>query len=156
MCATYSHFSNLTHKRAAAYVLSWERTQGNVNESTEFGWSAVWWNEGLFMAGNPFEGPGAHLDLALFAHGPCGQVCILPWLVWPSTCRWAEAEWHRTRVTMRHSPSHPQGAHLRCEHSLMGSVASVLCFCRWDSDHTNADIKKGLLHYKHPQPIPLF
>lgn len=33
------------------------------------------------MAGNPFEGPGADLDLALFAHGPCGQVCILPWLV---------------------------------------------------------------------------
>lgn len=33
------------------------------------------------MAGNPFEGLGAHLDLALFAHGPCGEVCILLLLV---------------------------------------------------------------------------
>lgn len=29
--------TNLTHKRAAAYVLSWESTQGNVNECNEFG-----------------------------------------------------------------------------------------------------------------------
>lgn len=31
---------------------------------------------------------------------------------------------------MRHFPSQPQGANLFCEHSLMGSAASVLCFCR--------------------------
>lgn len=33
------------------------------------------------MAGNPFERPGAHLDLALLAHRLRGQACILPWLL---------------------------------------------------------------------------
>lgn len=93
-------------------------------------WSAVWWNEGLYIAGNPFKGPRAHLDLAVAAHGLRGLVCVLPWLVWPSPCRWAEAEGRCTTVTMRHFPSQPQGAHLLCEHSLMASAASVLCFCR--------------------------
>lgn len=132
LCANYIHFSAWIWRITGQLHTFWAENarRGTWMRALNLVWSAVWWNEGLFMAGNPFEGRGAHLDLALFAHRPCGQVCILPWLVWPSTCRWAEAERHRTRVTMRHSPSHGHGAHLCCKRSLMGSVASALCFCR--------------------------
>lgn len=90
-------------------------------------WSAVWWNEGLFMAGNPFEGPGAHLDLALLAHGPRGQMCILRWLVWPSPCRRSEAEWRRTKESWCLIPCHSHRGR-NCSASSPWWEELLLCF----------------------------
>lgn len=121
-------------------------------------WSAVWWNEGLYIAGNPFKGPRAHLDLAVVAHGLRGLVCILPWLVWPSPCRWAEAV-GRCTSHVASLPVAATGGALALRTFLDGKC----CFCalflqagQWDSDHTNGRYQKELLHHKQAQQIPFF
>lgn len=123
---------------SAACIWSSGHMQRTRTGAMNLVWSPVLYNEGLFMAGNPFEEVlRAPLTLALLADRQSGQKNPLCTSLQPS-CRYLKQRGtgrHETvqrehLVTMCHSPWQPQGAHWFFPHCLVGRAGSKPCFCR--------------------------